>query len=135
MRLVLPALSAAIGLVIAVSQAMAGPASRTAENGMQCFSIRNFQNWKARDAKTLYIRVDPQRYFRLDLAASCPALLSQNSHLITKWRSSSWVCSATDWDLTVSEDPMRGFASPCIVKTMTALTESEAGAIPKKFRP
>ena len=102
---------------------------------MQCFSIRNFQNWKARDARTLYIRVDPQRYFRLDLAASCPALLSQNSHLITKWRSSSWVCSATDWDLTVSEDPMRGFASPCIVKIMTALTESEAGAIPKKFRP
>jgi hypothetical protein len=123
----------ATGLLAALPQALADSAS--AANASQCFSIRNFQNWKARDAKTLYIRVDPRRYYRLDLAASCPALLSPNSHLVTRWRGSSWVCSALDWDLKVSEDPMRGFASPCIVKTMTALSDSEAGALPSKFKP
>src|SRR5579862_9529319 len=115
--------------------ATAEPASRTARQVSQCFSIRNFQNWKARDAKTLYIRVDPRRYFRLDLAASCPGLLSPNSHLITKWRGSSWVCSALDGDLKASDDPMRGFASPRIVRTMKALTDKEAAAIPRKFKP
>src|SRR5579872_6010594 len=111
--------------------ATAEPVSGTATQASQCFSIRNFQNWKARDAKTLYIRVDPRRYFRLDLAASCPALLSPNSHLITKWRGSSWFCSALDWDLKVSEDAVRGFASPCIVKTMTALIDRKVGAPPR----
>ena len=135
MRPVLSALAVAVGFLVAVPTTTAEPASRTAGQVSQCFSIRNFQNWKARDAKTLYIRVDPRRYFRLDLATSCPALLSPNSHLITKWRGSSWVCSALDWDLKVSEDPVRGFASPCIVKTMTALSDSEAGALPRNFRP
>jgi hypothetical protein len=98
-------------------------------------SIRSFENWKAPDAKTIYIRVNLRQYYRLDLATSCPTLLSANSHLITKWRGSSWVCSALDWDLKVSDDPMRGFASPCIVKTMTPLSESEAASIPRKFKP
>jgi hypothetical protein len=135
MRRIRATLAATVGLLITIPQAMAEPASRTDAKGAQCFSIRNFQNWKALDARTLYFRVDPHRYFRLDLAASCPAVLSLNSHLITNWRGSSWVCSALDWDLKVSEDPMRRFASPCIVKTMTALTDKEAAAIPRKFKP
>jgi len=135
MRPLLSALIGAVGFLVAVPMATAEPVLRTAGQVSQCFSIRNFQNWKARDAETLYIRVDPRRYFRLDLAASCPALLSPNSHLITKWRGSSWVCSALDWDLKVSEDAVRGFTSPCIVKTMTALSDSEAAALPRKFRP
>ena len=135
MRPVLSTLAVVVGFLVAVPMATAEPVSGTATQASQCFSIRNFQNWKARDAKTLYIRVDQRRYFRLDLATSCPALLSPNSHLITKWRGSSWVCSALDWDLKVSEDAVRGFASPCIVKTMAALSDSEAAALPRKFRP
>jgi hypothetical protein len=124
-----------MGLFLAIPRATAEPASQSATSGQRCFSIREFRNWKAPDARTLYIRVDPRRYFRLDLVASCPGLLSRNSHLITKWRGSSWVCSPLDWDLKVSEDPMRGFASPCIVKSMTALSASEAAAIPRKYKP
>lgn len=124
-----------LGLLIAITQATAAPTSQPTPKSPQCFSIRSFENWKARDAKTLYIRVNLHQYYRLDLANSCPTLLSPNSHLITKWRGSSWVCSALDWDLKVSDDPMHGFASPCIVKTMTALTDKEAAAIPRHFKP
>jgi hypothetical protein len=122
-------LAMTLGLGFGISTATAQPAHS------QCFSIRDFHSWKALDARTLYIRVDTRRYFRLDLETSCPLLLSQNSHLVTKWRGSSWVCSAIDWDLKVSDDPIRGFASPCIVRKMTALTDSEAAAIPRKDRP
>src|SRR5882672_8904487 len=132
---ILKALGTVLGLLIAIPHVVAEPAPRTAPRGPQCFPIRNFKNWKALDAKTLYIRVNLHQYYRLDLATSCPTLLSPNSHLITKWRGSSWVCSALDWDLKVSDSPMRVFASPCIVKTMTALTETEAYAIPKKYKP
>jgi hypothetical protein len=135
MRRILPTLAAVLGLLVAIPQAAAEPAARPATKGPQCFSIRSFENWKAPDAKTIYIRVNLHQYYRLDLAASCPTLLSANSHLITNWRGSSWVCSALDWDLKVSEDSVRGFASPCIVKKMTALTETEAAAIPRKFKP
>jgi hypothetical protein len=124
-----------LGLLVTFPQVAAGPASGPTTKGAQCFSIRSFENWKAPDAKTIYIRVNLRQYYRLDLATSCPTLLSANSHLITNWRGSSWVCSALDWDLKVSDDPVRGFASPCIVKKMTALTETEAAAIPRKFKP
>jgi len=131
MRPIFFLLAMALGLCLAIPNAMSQPVTK----GAQCFSIRDFRNWKAPDARTLYIRVDMRRYYRLDLATSCPLLLSPNSHLITKWRGSSWVCSALDWNLKVSDDPIRGFASPCIVKTMTALSESEAAAIPRKDKP
>ncbi len=106
-----------------------------AATGSQCFFIRNFEGWKAPDAKTIYIRVDPHDYYRLDLSASCPALLWPDSHLITKWRGSSSVCSPLDWDLKVAQSPPGGMVEPCIVKAMTKLTPAEADAIPKKFKP
>jgi hypothetical protein len=99
-----------------------------------CFFIRNFENWKAADARTIYIRVNFSRYYRLDLASECPALLRMDPRLITVWRGSDVVCDALDWDLKVSNGA-HGIAEPCIVKTMTALTGAEAAAIPKAFKP
>jgi hypothetical protein len=129
MRAICFTLAMTLGLGLGISTVAAQPGNSA------CFSIRDFHSWKALDARTLYIRVATRRYFRLDLETSCPLLLSPNSHLITKWRGSSWVCSPTDWDLEVSDDPTRGFASPCIVRKMTALTDSEAAAIPRKYKP
>jgi hypothetical protein len=96
--------------------------------------VNGFENWKAPDAKTIYIRVNLHQYYRLDLAASCPALLWPDSHLITTWRGSDTVCSALDWDLKVSQG-FHSIPEACIVEAMTALTAEEAAAIPKKFKP
>ena len=134
MRKITLMLASALSLLVATSLAAADPASPVPAKRPQCFFIRDFQNWKAPDAKTLYIRVSLHQYYRLDLAGSCSAALA-HSHLITKWRGSDWVCSALDWDLKVSQGAVRGFATPCIVKTMTALTAQEAATIPKKFKP
>ena len=135
MRRILAIVAAALGFAIAIPQALAQSSSPPATKGTQCFSTRNFESWKALDNKTLYIRTSGRRYYRLDLAASCPRVTAPSVHLITKWTSSTWVCSALDWDLRVSEEPDSRFQSACIVKSMTPLTDAEAAAIPRKFKP
>ena len=106
----------------------------------RCFSMRDFENWKAPDAQTIYIRVGLSRYYRLDLSAPCQTLKSVSSHLITKTRGSDQVCSGIDWDLAVSDStgPIgshTGFKQTCIVKTQTPLSPAEVSAIPKEFKP
>ena len=135
MRRTLAIVAAALGFAIAIPQTLAQSSLPPATKGTQCFSTRNFESWKALDNKTLYIRTSGRRYYRLDLAASCPRVTAPSVHLITKWTSSTWVCSALDWDLRVSEEPDSRFQSACIVKSMTPLTDAEAAAIPRKFKP
>ncbi len=107
----------------------------------RCFSMRDFENWKSPDARTIYIRVGVNRYYRLDLSAPCQALKMIGSHLITKSRGSDQVCSGLDWDLSVSDATGfqrgggGGFREACIVKTQTPLSAADVAAIPKKFKP
>lgn len=101
----------------------------------QCFRIEEFQSWRAPDPRTIYIRVLSDKYYRLDLAGTCPALKTPDAHLITHTRGPDSVCSAIDWDLKVSEGPSFQFSEPCIVKTMTPLTPADVAAIPKGFKP
>lgn len=100
-----------------------------------CFAINEMQGWKAPDSKTIFIRVNLNQYYRLDLSASCPLLTMPDSHLITKVRGSDLICTAVDWDLSVSQPPPGAIPEPCIVKQMTPLTPDEAAAIPPKFKP
>jgi hypothetical protein len=100
-----------------------------------CFPLHQMQGWKASDNKTIFIRVNTSQYYRLDLSASCPLLTMPESHLITKSRGSDLICSAIDWDLSISEPPPGAIPEPCIVKQMTLLTPQQAAAIPPKFRP
>lgn len=108
--------------------------SAAAADSHSCFYMTQFRTWKAADAKTMYIRVDPNRTYRLDLAGKCPALLWPDAHLVTTSRGTATVCSALDWDLKLSETP-QGITMPCMVKQMTELTPAEAAALPRKFRP
>jgi hypothetical protein len=132
MRTIIAGLCAATVLSLSTPAVFADPAA--AAKPHSCFSGRDFENWKAPDAKTIYIRVRMHDYYRLDLSGSCPALLWPDSHLITKFHGTDTVCSGLDWDLQVSQG-MHSIAEPCIVKSMTALTPDEVAAIPKKFKP
>jgi len=121
-------------LAVVAAIALAAAPAAAAEPGRSCFATTNFQNWKAPDERTIYIRVSGNSFYRLDLANRCSALRGFDPVLITRWRGSNWVCNAIDWDLKVS----RGTGSPgeaCIVRAMTRLTAEEAAAIPRKFKP
>ena len=124
-------------IILAVAALMAVPAA--AQPAKSCFYMRNFQTWKAPDAKTLYIRVNTNDFYRLDLAADCSMLLRPGIHLITKSRGSDNVCDALDWDLSVADSTgfnrMGGPRQACIVKKMTALSDADVAAIPKGFKP
>jgi|SRR5215469_3421033 len=119
----------AVGFLCGVAPAAAQPSQNT------CFLINQFNGWKAPDTRTIFIRVGLDRVFRLDLANNCSLLAMPNVHLITKTRGPDLVCSAIDWDLSVSESPPGNIPQPCIVKKMTLLSSEEAAAIPPKFRP
>ena len=132
MRPIIAGLCAATVLFLSTSVVAADPATAAKPSG--CFFARDFESWKAPDAKTIYIRVRMHDYYRLDLEGSCPALLWPDSHLITKFQGTDTICSRLDWDLKVSQG-MHGISQPCIVKSMTALTPAEAASIPDKFKP
>jgi hypothetical protein len=118
-----------IGLISAGAQPL--PASGIPN---QCFSSREFESWRAGDAKTIYIRVRSRRYYRLDLQNQCPQLLWPDAHLITKFHGSDRICSAIDWNLQVTEAPP-SIPTPCIVKKMTELSPAEVAALPIKSKP
>ena len=111
------------------SVAAASPDSKS-----QCFMAHQFRSWKAQDDRTILIRVDPKRYYRLDFAASCSEMRSPGSFLVTVFRGPNLVCDALDWNITV-KDNFRGPTQGCIVKKMTELTPDEAAAIPGKLKP
>lgn len=113
---------------LSLAPALADPAKA-------CFPMSEFDGWRAQDAKTIFIRVSQTRYYRLDLGASCPLLTEKGVHLITQTTGSQVMCSAANWDLRVSRDVPGSLPSHCIVKTMTPLSQAEADAIPKEFRP
>jgi hypothetical protein len=110
--------------------AQPGPAA----GAQDCFFLDRFEGWRAPDASTIYIRVRPDRYYRLDLAGQCQKLRWPGSHLITSTRGKSTVCSARDWDLAVSE-PDDGVPQQCIVRSMTRLTPADVASLPKPMRP
>jgi hypothetical protein len=121
---------AAVALVL-VAQ-FAAPSAQAASSG--CFWSSEYWRWKAPDAKTIFIRVGNNRYFRLDLAAACQTLSLPNAHLITTIRGSNLICTGLDWDLKASQGG-GGSTEGCIVKTMTTMTPTEVAAIPPKFKP
>jgi hypothetical protein len=139
------ALNTCASLTLVAALAVAAPAaaqpapagtSKPAAAENQCFLISSFENWRAPDNKTMYLRVNVNEYFKIDMAGDCPELTYPDAHLITVWRGSSEVCGPLDWDLKVADGTGPGsFAVPCIVKNQTRLTPAEAAAIPKKFKP
>jgi hypothetical protein len=126
--------SALIGFLALSTVAVSAGALSPAAAQDQCFLVDQFQSWRAPDANTIYVRVLVDKYYRLDLGRACPAIKEPNVHLITVTRGPDRVCSAVDWDLSVSQGPP-GFAVHCIVKTMTLLGPGEVAAIPKPFKP
>ncbi len=130
-RLVLAAL---IGLglttVVEATAPLAQPVNKDAPG---CFLASDWNGWKATaDAKTLYIRAGLTRFFKLDLASSCPMLNLPSVHLVTHLHG-PWICHALDLDLHVSDG--HGMSTPCIVSNVTPLTAEEASALPPLVHP
>lgn len=128
--MVLTRSAAFVVMLAAAAMAQAAPAE---QGGRSCFYSRQWNGWRAPDASTIYIRVGVRDIYRLDLTNACQALRSPGAVLVNRVRGGSSICSPLDLDLRVSQG--HGFATPCLVKTMTKLTPDEAAALPKAARP
>jgi hypothetical protein len=121
-----------LGLSAAAAQPPSQAASQPAPPA--CFQISDWSGWKiSPDAKSMYIRVNISRIYRLDFGAACSAAKFGNPHLITRTRGPSLICTALDLDLRVSQGP--GMAVPCIVSNISQLSKEEAAALPRELKP
>jgi hypothetical protein len=130
--------SAYIGLVTALAALTAGALlSPHAAKGIpagQCFHDSDISNWRAADARTIYLRVYASHYYRIDLSRECTPLRWPDAHLITHAHGSDLICAPVDLDLRASEGP-GDIPEPCFVKSLTALSTEEAAALPHKDKP
>jgi hypothetical protein len=122
--------AATLGLSATAALADTAPAGSNSD----CFFPTQFRSWYAPTPDVIYIKVNVNDIYRLDLANGGSILLkTANAHLVTMFRGPTVVCSPIDWDLTVSDGPVSHV--PVIVKAMTKLTPAEAAALPREVRP
>jgi hypothetical protein len=130
-------LTLALAAALAAGSALAAPASTGASKapakGGQCFFSRDWNGWRAPDDRTIIIRVGLHDYYKLGLSNRCPELRDPAAHIINIMRGSSTICGPLDLDLKVSTG--QGFATPCLVKSMSKMTPEEVKATPKKDLP
>ena len=101
-----------------------------------CFRAEDWTDWKASpDSRSIYLRVNLDKVFRLELTDACPELQEPNARLITDIRGTNYICSPLDLDLRVADPTLPRVAVPCIVKSISKLTPDQVAALPKGSRP
>lgn len=128
MRLFLAALMSVAAITVASAQEQAqAPAP-------SCFFSSNWSGWSAPgDSNVLLIRVRPNDIYRIELAPGVRVHKSGDRFLVNNLRGGSWICSALDLDLTLSDH--QGFSQPLIARSLTRLTPEEIAAIPHADLP
>jgi hypothetical protein len=117
-----------------VALSLLSPIARSAET-RQCFYIRSIDNYSvADDEKTVYLRVNGTRFFRLDLAQQCTGLSFRDHIALNSIGGTATVCSAIELDLRVRMTP-GGVATLCQIADLHAMTPDEVAALPKKLKP
>lgn len=127
-------LGAAVAALALSSVAQAAPETRSVSKGSGCFASNQWRSWTAGpNGDTLYLRVNLKDVYQVDLTPGSRARKSPGYFLVNKVRGSNWICSATDLNLTISDD--LGFRQPLIARSMRKLSPEEVAAIPRKYQP
>jgi hypothetical protein len=136
MRLMLPIVASLVllGLDARATLAQSGAQPAAAKPARHCFSLSRWRGgWRAPAKDVLYLGIDMNDVYRLDLNGGSIELLRADVHLVNIARGGDEVCAPIDLDLFVSDG--HGFKVPLFVKTITKLTPEEVAALPAKLRP
>ncbi|MBS0384168.1 MAG: hypothetical protein JSS00_02325 [Proteobacteria bacterium] len=99
-----------------------------------CFISSNWRGWSAsRQADVLYLRVLGNDIYRVELTPGSHVRRYGGEFLVNQIRGSSWICSALDLDLALSD--YNGFSRPLIATDLRRLTPEEVAAIPREDLP
>ena len=124
--------AATIAGSLALTLASAGPAAADAQH--PCFFISQWGNWHATNDHTIYIRVNLNDIYRLDLSAGAQQLTWPGTyHLTNVVRGSSSICTPLDFQLSLTDG--HGWRQGLIVSNVTKLTPEQIEALPPKDRP
>jgi hypothetical protein len=135
-RLLLPVVASLVlvGLDTRATLAQSEAPSAAAKPARHCFSLTNWRGgWRAPTKDVIYLRVDSNDIWRLDLNGGSPELLRADVHLVNIARGGDTVCAPIDLDLFVSDN--HGFRTPLFVKSITKLTPEQVAALPAKQHP
>jgi hypothetical protein len=127
-------LAGALALVLTV--AGAARADQAPAPGRNCFLSNQWKNWSvpaSGKGDVLYLRLNNNDIYRVDLAPGSGARRGANEFLINRVRGSNWICSAVDLDLSIGDN--LGFHRPLIARSLRRLTPDEIAAIPRHERP
>ena len=125
--------AAAVAVSLAGSLAYADQPGH-ARPDQSCFLAENWSGWKSPSPDVIYLRVNMNEFYELDLSAGSSQLQEPDMHLVSRIEGSDWICSPLDLQLEVVDDH-GAFREPLIVKSITKLTPDEVKAIPAKYRP
>jgi hypothetical protein len=126
-------LSLTLGACAAYPPAGTPPASYALMPSGDCFSTSQWQGWASPSDDVLFLRVNGNRYYRVDLLPGSGPIDRAGQFLINTVRGSSRVCSATDLDLKVASTA--GFTTPLFPRAIRRLTDAEVAALPPNARP
>jgi hypothetical protein len=113
---------------------LAAPPALADSAGQACFYPNQWQNWTSPSPEVIYLRVNVNDVYRLDVVGGGTSQLQYpGAHLISDYHGTAIVCSPVDLDLYVAAS--HGTRVPVIVKSMTKLTPEEVAALPPKAKP
>ena len=102
----------------------------------ECFRSRDIRGHSfGPDDRSIFLSVDSRKYYRLTTRGSCTASAISSDPIVTRTPpGSELICKPIDIDIAVAQAG-RGPAIPCIVESITRLSEQEVAALPPKLRP
>ena len=99
-----------------------------------CFISSSWQGWSApHGGDALYLRVHGNEIYRVDLTPGTHVHRYGRDFLVSQIRGSSWICSALDLDLALTD--YDGFSRALVATNLRKLTPEEAAAIPREDLP
>ena len=121
-------------VILALLLPATASAAREQASTRDCFISSSWRGWSApRGADALYLRVQGNGIFRVELTPGSRAHRYAGDFLVNQVRGSSWICSALDLDLALAS--YNGFSRPLIATNLRKLTSEEVAAIPREDLP
>jgi hypothetical protein len=127
-------MSRTVPLALAASAlALACATPALAQKSDNCFRMSQLQSTRPDGTKRIYLRVNVNQYYRIDLAHACSSLpYADRGIVMVPAGGNDLICAPIDLDIKAND---HGALEPCFIKSITRLTPEEAAAIPKKVKP
>jgi hypothetical protein len=107
----------------ALAGCAAQPAAMAGTSGRQCFRAQDVNGYTPVSDNVVLVQAGASRYFRLDLAGSCPNIDWSRRIALQSTAGSSWVCQGLDAEV-IAPDPS-GFPQRCLVTAIRQITRDE----------